>query len=301
MPSASDKAKVVLLTGYETGALSSTTLGSQDAVIFAGRVNVEPGPEPLYVVISTYSPTIWQFSGSVERIERVVLSSSRTGPNSGDPKLPALVGATGVSAERVSFVRSNCINYFMDAPTSASLQAGAEIRNRVGKVPDIVAAKYSIGGFSIPSGKIESVRDQRQQPLVIQKSEGTLNIVGNPRNVVIQAGPSRARDEMIRFFPGGVTEIDPKTVVASVPAAAYDVLPSQAGLVQLLAAGLLTQNSAGEYIVTQKIRFPAGLYGAHLVTFLVMKGAPYPDGDPGHSCVIVEETGTGNGPSCRTR
>lgn len=301
MPRASEKAKVVLLTGYETDALSNTTLGSQDVVIHAGRVNVEPGPDPLYVVISTYSSTIWQFNGSVERIERLVLSSSRTGPNSGDPRQPVLVGATGIPADRVSFVRSNCIGYFYEAPTSVSLQVGATVQSKVGRAPDVVSAKYSVGSYSVPSGKVETVREQRQQPLVIQKSEGTLNIVGDPRNVIIQAKPSRARDDMTRFFPGGVTEIDPKTVVASVPALPYEVLPSQAGLVQLLATGALTQNSEGEYVVRQKIRFPAGLYGGHSATFLVMKGAPYPEGDPGHSCVVVEETGAGKGPNCRTR
>jgi len=231
MPAASDKAKVVFLSGYETDALSSATLGSQDAVIHAGRVNVEAGVEPLYVVISTYSPTIWQFDGAVERIERLVLTSSRSGPNSGDPKQPALVGATGVAAERVSFVRPNCIGYFTDAPTSGSIQAIANVRSKVGKTADVVAAKYSVGTYNVPSGKIETVRDQQRGPLIIQKGEGTLNIVGNPSNVVIQAGPSRARDEMSRFFPGGVTEIDPKTVVGSVPVAAYEVLPAQAGLV----------------------------------------------------------------------
>lgn len=299
MPAASEKATVVFLSGYETDALSSATLGSQDAVVRAGHVNVEAGTEPLYVVISTYSPTIWQFGGAVERIERLVLTASRTGPNSGDPKQPPLVGATGVPAERVSFVRSNCIGYFTDAPTSGSIQAIANIRSKVGKTTDVVAAKYSVGTYNVPSGTIETMRDQRQGPLIIRKSEGTLNIVGNSSNVVIQAGPSRARDEMTRFFPGGVTEIDPKAVVASVPVAAYDVLPAQAGLLQLLSTGMLTQNSAGEYVVTKKIRFPVGLYGAHSVIFLVMKGTPYPDGDPGHSCVIVEESGNANGANCR--
>jgi Ca2+-binding EF-hand superfamily protein len=294
----SQGAKVIFLSGYETDALSSATLGSQDAVIHAGRVNVEAGAEPLYVVISTYSPTIWQFGGAIERIERLVLSSSRSGPDSSDPKQLALVGAAGIPAKRISFVRTNCIGYFTDAPTSGSLQAVANVRSKVGKTPDIAAAKYSVGTYSVPSGKIETMRDPRQGPLIIQKNAGTLNIVGNPSNVVIQAGPSRARDEMARFFPGGVTEIDPKTVVANVPVARYEVLPAQAGLVQLLATGVLTQNSAGEYLVAKKIRFPAGLTGAHAVTFLVLKGAPYPDGDPGHSCVMVEE-GSSKGATCR--
>ena len=77
MPAASEKAKVVLLSSYETEALSSVTLGSQDNVVQAGRVVVEPGDEPLYVVIASYSPTIWQFSGAVERIERLIMASSQ--------------------------------------------------------------------------------------------------------------------------------------------------------------------------------------------------------------------------------
>jgi Ca2+-binding EF-hand superfamily protein len=302
MPAASERAKVVLLSGYETDALSSVTLGSQDAVIHAGRVVVEPGDEPLYVVIASYAPTIWQFSGAVDRIERLVMSSSLVGPNSRDPRQPPLVGAAGIARERVTFLaRPNCLSYFNEAPSASSLQAAGTIRAKAGKAPDVVATKYSVGSFSVPSGKIETQREQRRQPLVIMKSQGSLNIIGDASNVIIQAGPSRARDEMDRFFPGGVTQIDPQTVVADVPVAAYEVLPAQAGLLQLLTAGAVTQNSAGEYIVRQKIRFPAGLSGAHAVTFLIMKGTPYPDGDPAHSCVVVEETGESKGSNCRTR
>jgi hypothetical protein len=89
--------------------------------------------------------------------------------------------------------------------------------------------------------------------------------------------------------PGGLVEIDPKSVVASLPAETYEVMPDQAGLVQLLESGALTQNRAGEYIVQKKTRFPAELAGAHQVKFLVLRGVPVPDGDPGHSCVTVED------------
>jgi Ca2+-binding EF-hand superfamily protein len=306
MPAASDKAKVVLLSAYETDALSSAALGSQDVVIHAGRAVVEPGDEPIYVVLASYAPTIWQFSGAVERIERLVmggsLGGSLGGANSRDPKQPPLAGVAGIARERITFLaRPNCLNYFSEAPSASSLQAAGTIRTKAGKAPDVVAAKYSVGSFGVPSGKIETLREQRKQPLVIMKSQGSLNIIGDASNVIVQSGPSRAREEMERFFPGGVTQIDPKSVVADVPVAAYEVLPAQAGLVQLLTAGAVTQNDSGEYIVRQKIRFPAGLSGAHAVTFLIMKGTPYPDGDPAHSCVIVEDTGESKGPNCRTR
>ncbi|HXJ34551.1 MAG TPA: hypothetical protein VMS22_11020 [Candidatus Eisenbacteria bacterium] len=38
-------------------------------------------------------------------------------------------------------------------------------------------------------------------------------------------------------------------------------------------------------------RFPAGLAGAQAVSFTLGRGVPMPAGDPGHSCVISEETG----------
>jgi len=302
MPKASDKARVVLFSGYQTEALSSVTLGSQDVVVRAGRVVVEPGPEPLYIVISTYSATIWQISGATERIERIVMSSSQTGPKGGNAQRLSLVGATGIAPEQVFFFpRSDCLGYFYESPSSSSIGTLAMVRNATGKEPEVVASRYSLSSLAAPSGKIETVREQGQQPLVIEKSQGTLKIVGNSGNVIVQAGPSQARDETYRFFPGGVVDIDPKTVIASVPPAAYEVLPSQAGLVQLLSTGAVTQNKVGEYIVRQKIRFPPGLAGAHSVTFLIMKGTPYPDGDPAHSCVIMEETGERKAGTCRSR
>jgi Ca2+-binding EF-hand superfamily protein len=282
MPAPSEKARIVLLSAYETYALSSVTLGSQDAVVYAGRVVVERGREPLYLVMPSHSATIWQFSGAVERIERVVMTSSTVAKTGNAPR-PPLVGATGITPERISFFgRPECVEYFSEMPSSSSLQAIAAVRNAIGKEPDVVAFKYSVNSFSVPSGKIDMPGDELQQPLFTKK----------------QVGLDRAREAMYHFFRGGVVEIDPKTVVASAPAAAYEVLPAQAGLAQLLESGALTQNSSREYIVRQKIRFPPGLYGAHSVTFLIMKGAPYPDGDPGHSCVVREEVGERKGALC---
>lgn len=284
MPAASEKAKLVFLSAYQTDALSSVTLGSQDVVVHAGRVVVEPGREPLYLVISTYDAAIWQFGGAVERIERVVMTSAKAAPKAGNALRPALAGATGVAPERISFLgRPDCVESFYEIPSSSSLQAMAAVRKAIGKEPDVVAFRYSANSFAVPSGKTDVPgNDELQQPLFTKKP----------------AGKDQAIDAMYRFYKGGVVEIDPKSVVASAPAAAYEVLPSHAGLAQLLATGALTQNSSREYIVRQKIRFPPGLSGAHSVTFLIMKGAPYPDGDPGHSCVVVEGAGERKGTNC---
>jgi hypothetical protein len=86
-------------------------------------------------------------------------------------------------------------------------------------------------------------------------------------------------------------KVDASKVIASAPAENYEVLPNQAGLMQLVDSGALEQNKSREFLIKKKIRFPAELYGAHAVRFLLLRGVPEPEGDPGHSCVIVEETG----------
>ena len=40
------------------------------------------------------------------------------------------------------------------------------------------------------------------------------------------------------------------------------------------------------YLVTGPMTFPAGLHGAHMATFILLPGVPFPQGDPGHSQVL---------------
>jgi len=304
MPAPSPKAKVVLLSSHRAEALSSVAIGSaamgsQDAVVHAGRINVEPGDEPLYVVISTYAAMIWQFSGAVDRVERLAMNSLMTGPNSGDEKLPPLVGATGLSRDKISFfARSNCFGYFSEIPSRESVQAVAAVREATGQEAFKVFTAPSVLGFSIPSGKVETLVDPHPKMVIIEDDPGTLHIEGNPADFIVRTGPRRPHDDLDYYWPGGLVKFDPKSVVAGLPVQTYEVFPQEAGLVQLLESGALKQNRAGEYVVQKKTRFPAGLHGGHSVKFLVPRGVPVPDGDPGHSCVIVEETRESKGATC---
>jgi Ca2+-binding EF-hand superfamily protein len=293
MPAPSPKAKVILLSTYQTEALSSVAIGPQEAVIHAGRIVVEPGDDPLYLVVSTYAAMIWQFSGATERIERLIMSSLVTG-DTADPRgrgTVSLVGATGLPADRISFfAKPSCLSYFSEAPSSQSVRGVAEVREAIGQEPFKVITASSVLGFSIPSGKVESLADVPRQMLV-EKGVGSLGLEGNVGKMILRAGRSQALDDLYLYSPGGLVEIDPKSVVSSRPAQTqtYEVFPQQAGLVQLLESGALKQNGAGEYIVQKKTRFPAGLAGAHQVKFLVLRGVPLPDGHPGHSCVTMED------------
>jgi hypothetical protein len=70
------------------------------------------------------------------------------------------------------------------------------------------------------------------------------------------------------------------------------VLPQGFGLAQLVASGALEARRDRYFYIARPIpRFPAGLYGAHSVTFVLGTGVPMPAGTPGHSCVVSEATG----------
>jgi Ca2+-binding EF-hand superfamily protein len=289
MPMASEKARVILFGSYETETLSNVTLGSQENVVHTGRVNIEPGADPVYVVLTSHAPTIWQFTGATERVERVVLASQSTGPNRSDPGQRPLAGVTGLGKERVTFFnRPNCLPYFYEVPSAGSFQSVGTVRTGTGKTPEVTSAVYEVRSFAAPSGAFISVKkDKNAEP------------VGPANETITNAPNSEAKSDLFRFSPGGVVDIDPQAVVGSAPAQKYEVMPQQAGLVQLLSSGALVRAKGGEYIVKQKTRFPSGLHGAHSVTFLLPTGVPYPDGDPGHSCVVIEETGLTKGAGCR--
>jgi Ca2+-binding EF-hand superfamily protein len=292
MPKASDAAKVVLLGAYQTEALSSVTIGYQDVSVGVGNVMVEPGSEPIYLVIASYRPTIWRFYGAVERIERLVLTSMVGEPDRAGSEGKPLVGATGLPAERVTFFgKSRCIAYFTEAPSSTAAIAAGLIKRELGKDVATVAGRYSFADVSVPSSRFQTTKDSDAGKLVIIKPAGSLKIEGNTSNVIVRTGPSSLESELMRFNPGGVVEVDPKRVIASMPVERYEVLPQQAGLLQLVKSGKLAQNGHGEFLIKEKIRFPAELSGAHSVKFLLMRGVPVPDGDPGHCDVISEETG----------
>jgi len=55
------------------------------------------------------------------------------------------------------------------------------------------------------------------------------------------------------------------------------------------------------YVVLKPFTYPAGLYGGNSATFIIAKGVPKPQGDPGHSEVYDFNTLNCQGPVCDTR
>jgi hypothetical protein len=311
MPKASDAARVAVLSARRAEALSRVALSSQEVVTRTGEIRIEPGAEPLYVVVISQEPTIWRVTGAVARVERLVAAGITTadanmrvglagnvitlgtGPKAPDKAdTTPLIGVTGLPTDRVTFVpRANCFKAFAETQSTDAAYSVALVRRHAGKDPAAVAGRYNVGGFVLPSGAIRSAYDDKTQPrLTIVKHYGTLNLAGDASGVVVRTGPVDLDKELAETSPGGVVDIDEKTVVAPVAVVRYDLLPGLAGLMQLQNSGALTRNREGEFMIHRQIRFPAGL-NEHHVTFLLLHGVPLPQGDPGGATVIAEDTG----------
>ena len=294
-------------------------LGSQDVSTGTGEIRIEPGEGPLYVVVVSHDPTIWRVTGDTDRVERMVAFGATVSPTAvtigSTPRIPpglavppsgpaspppvarpvapeqpkSVAGVTGLPAGRVSFpVRANCLRFFAEAQSGDGAYVLAAIRRDTGKEPAVVAARQNAAAFSVPSGQIRSAYEDKKQPrLTIQKEFGTLTLKGDTSGVVIRTGPTDLEADLEQFSPGGVVDIDPATVVASVTPVRYDVLPGAAGLLQLQNAGALTRNARGEFLIHQKIRFPAGLNGLS-ASFLLLRGVPVTDGRPDGASVVSE-------------
>ena len=298
-PKPAADARIILIGAYEGQALSNLALGDDDVETMVAQIVVERGEQPLYIVATSYAAMLWQVTGATDRVAMFAAGSVAATSD----KRPR-VGVVGLARERV-FVsgQPQCIKHFSDARAGDGIRAKGQAMAMVGRVPDDVVATYALSRVSLPSGIITP---------------------GAPYPNALQGASSGAGSpmwkELLRYQPGGVAVNEPGRVVSSLPVRAYEVLPREAGLAQLLDAGALEAVGRSQVIdfngvriigkgrirgaegavassipselrIVRKIRFPTGLAGAHSVAFILGKGVPMPDGHPGHSTVISEETG----------
>jgi Ca2+-binding EF-hand superfamily protein len=277
MPPVPAGAKLVLVGTWGGTGVSTVALGSQDVTTMSARVTIEDGAEPLYVVLVSSAPLIWQFDGAVERVVKALLISNHVGYPKPLPGIAA--GVTGLTREVVTFAaRTDCIKSFTDTPTIDSTLAVGAVKRRAGLEPDPVVAAERAEHVWLPSGRHERSGETPRGVKTMQISRSTTQLT--------DVG---VRLEFERDFPAGIIRIDPANVIAGQSAEAYGVLPNRAGLLQLMDEGKLAPGRGQELIVRDKIRYPAGLDSSY--RFRIPKGVAAPDGNAGQSCVIAEDGG----------
>lgn len=290
--------KLVLLGGYEGRALSNVSIGGEDREVSVANVEVAPGAEPIFIVATSHDAMIWRFTGATERVAGFLAHSTAGDPGSQRPR----VGASGLPSDRVRFTRRwSCLPYFTDRDYG---QGVLPIELLFGKRPDETVGVQVVHTMRVPDARHETTTPAALAGVALP-NEGAAAPVWR---------------DMERFYPAGLARIDPASVVAPLPVKRYEILPQQAGLAQLVEEGALkivgTSRSVtvppggGEptiaerpnaFMIVRKMRFPAGLTGAHAVRFILARGIDMPEGDPGQSCVIAEDDGQriAGRPGCR--
>ena len=265
VPKPAKDIKFVLFNGYRPVALSTAAMGSQDKETLATRVIVEPGPESLYLVMIAWDRVIWQFEGAVERVKRVILAEGAVNEREGPP-----VGVTGLAKDIVTVANSDrCGLFWVNMHERDSKETKYKARLLFGREPDVIVSSEDMWDLRLPSGAVSI-------PSQVDRNKTFPNLDPKWRDI---------RDDLFGFHPGGVIHIDAAAVIGGQAITNYEVLPQQAGLLQLLSDGALVRNERGDFVVTRQTRLPAG---AHAVRFIVPKGVPRPIGDSGHSIVTME-------------
>lgn len=271
LPKAANNEHVLFVSAYEAAALSDVTVSGQDAVTGTAELDIEAGDAQLYLIVSSYDSIIWRVTGHSERVARFVASSNRTG-----------TGVTGLPKEKVSIIeQSRCLPY-NSSESARSLQSLGPLGKIIGRPVDGVLMTYTLPKASLPSNTVA--------PADWKPTRGSTSLSSIPLSTgTLKDVDRETYRSFTRFNPGGLVPVDPADVVSRGVAERYRVLPQEAGLLQLLMEGALETPSAGVYLIRKPIAaFPAGLAGAHSVTFVLGKGVPRPAGNPGHSRVRLE-------------
>lgn len=282
------KAKLVVLGVYEGESVSTVSVTGQDVETSTATINIEPGAEPLALIITSYDAMVWQIKGATERVAKVYVSSVQVNP--GDGK--SAVGVTGIARNKVAFLPGvGCLRYFNDAKSPDAVMLKARVEKSAGRPADQIIGLYGVEQLSLPSAT--STRYDGfalgGMKLLLEGGKDGVAVTTVKDGEQARQGPRDLLLALQRFYRGGVDQIALGDVVSDTKAEYYAVLPQQAGLLQLVQAGKLEMMDTRNFKVTGEMRFPAGLNGAHSVRFILPKGVALPAGNPGHSSVFSEE------------
>jgi Ca2+-binding EF-hand superfamily protein len=277
LPSVPADAKLVLFGTDSGAAVSNVSLGGDDDVIEVADVVVEPGAEPLALVLTSRAAMIWRIRGASDRLVRVIVAANK----GVQPGGPARGGVIGVARDKVSFAgRTDCVPAFSRPDDEDG--AAAALAAVLGRPADVAHSAGRTGTVRLPSGANDL--ETRLQPAV-----------DPPRR-----DPAAELYDAVRHeFPSSVVAINPDDVVSAAAAARYPVLPLEAGIAQLLDEGAISisryyrlgqpgrpetsRRLAGEIRVKRNIRIPAGLDIERM--FVLEAGVPMPEANVGKHCI----------------
>ncbi len=277
MPNVGQDQKLYLISAYEGGTLSNVALAGQDNSTETATIDVGEGTEPLYILASSYTPIVWQFTGHVQRVAHFV-ATARGGS-----------GVTGLPKGKVTLKHDTGCIRSIERPSPASKAYIAQLQTSLNHQIDGIVYRYTAFTIGLPADA-KRVAENWETKF---KGSPNFSLAGMPNYP--QAATFPAVEQRLKTFnPGGIADFDPAQVVGSGAVERYRVLPQEAGLLQLLRDRSLELRGGKFFALKPFERFPAQLAGAHSVAFVFPAGMKLPEGKKGHSSVTIVSSGSPN-------
>ncbi len=266
VPTLNKNADVIFLGAYMGAGLSSVDVTQGNGKTEVSRLFIEPGDTKLIVVASSVNSLIWVVEGDTSRISKFIAQPSFATPSG--------VGVVGLTKKQVSFIGKSCLSKFYTSNSSDSVLAKGTWTKIVGREPTNMIGERTPRNLKLPSGENGEKRKH------------------NLKNTRRGSGGVDPKLSLYNGHEDGLVEIDPSSVISPNTVATYLVMPASAGILQLMKEGKIEQLSDGAYKIIKPIpHFPPGLSNTNGVRFILAKGVPVPEGNPGRSRVYSEETG----------
>jgi hypothetical protein len=267
LPDAAVNERIVVAYTKHGSAASSVSLVGPDRATTASQIAVEPGDEPIFLVVASVWPMVSVITGDTQRLSHVVVASRR---ETTDGKSAA--GVVGVPPEVVSPLLSlpDCLDRFFDSGPEAAEIAERQLEAALGRKVDAVRWGVTTKQVFVPSGR---------------------RVDAEPQDAPIGFDPKTWRSAL-ETYPAGLVEVDPAEVVSVAMPERYRVLPGHFGLAQLVHSGAMERLDGLNFRLVRPIpRYPPGLLGSQIVRIFLAPRAFEPKGDPGGACVVSEATG----------
>ncbi|TDR94351.1 EF-hand domain-containing protein [Enterovirga rhinocerotis] len=292
-------------------SLADVTIGSGEAKIGAVNVHIEPGPQPLAVVLTAPEPTIWQFSGETGRVVSVFVAQDdeRRFESRGQlaplPSWEHRSGVTGLDRPRITFApKPGCL-----PPAGPSNVEALEAA--LSRRPEAVAGGFGMTTARLPSGsaladgifpnRIEFPTGGAGGPLwalAAERREAVIRV--EPDSVVAARPVSRST---LPGLAGLATLVDDgrakiaawQTVTRFLDASGRQVGPTIPGDPDRARLGGFHGTPTVSRIPTEvmllaPVAVPTGLQGSGIRRLILARGVPAPSGDR-MICIIREDDG----------
>lgn len=259
----SPDADVLAVFSREGQLASYVSVGGQDRETSIVDLRVEPGEKPLFVLLLSKEPVIWDFQGDTQRIAQTLVFSEAH-DKSGYP----LAGVMGLSRTKIAFSHNDCLP--VNRLGTYGFDIASQVENQLGAMTGL------------------AVRAVADNPAII----GLPSLSSKRFDIGVSAPEGFDPDQWwagTDTRPRGIADPDPAAIVAATRVERYDILPGDFGIAGLIHEGILTPTrNDNEFRLMKPLRrFPGGLTSGLGISFVLGKGMSRPDGELGRGCLYA--------------